>query len=135
MLRRHNEWSKWISASVDCRTSSLGSNDNNEYRGSCPTGPKDVPSLNGFPLDPVQLCEDYANESIGNNTDQNRGKAFFSRVTSGNSNSSMGIHFHLNNRSIGTELIINKIAQVSHKELTQQNQVLIETVKTVECRL
>lgn len=93
MLRRRKEWSKWIPTSVDCRTSSLGSNDGkkyniNENRGSCPEGPKDVPSSNGYPLDPVQLGEDSANESIGNKTDQNGGKAFFSAVTSGNSKSS-----------------------------------------------
>ncbi|KAH6814283.1 LA RNA-binding protein [Perilla frutescens var. frutescens] len=75
MVRRRSEWSKWIPASVDCKTS-LGSNDGkndniNENIGDFPEGPKEVPSSNGFPLDPVQLGEECVNQSIGNNSDGN----------------------------------------------------------------
>lgn len=135
-MRRRSEWSKWIPTSADHQTSpgsSDGKSDSiTENRGDCAEGLKEVPSSNA--LGPMQVGENCTRESVGDNTDQNRGKASFSGITSGN-NSIMGMDFHLDNNTYELNWIMNKIYQISHKGLTQQSQVLIKTAKTKVCRL
>ena len=82
----------------------------------------------------MQLDENCTSESVGDNTDQNKGKASFSGKTSGN-NSIMGIDFHLDDITYELNWIMNKIYQISQKGQTQQSQVLIKIAKTKGCRL
>ncbi|KAK6153193.1 hypothetical protein DH2020_012832 [Rehmannia glutinosa] len=112
-VRRRNEWSKWIPASAISKFSSLISNavknDNlNDNKEDSPEGTKELPSPNGFSVDPLPLGQDCIKESGGNNTGQNRDKVLLSGETlkfaSGNNNSSIGLDFQTDNRNNNTEL-------------------------------
>ncbi|KAK6164047.1 hypothetical protein DH2020_000911 [Rehmannia glutinosa] len=112
-VRRRNEWSKWIPASAISKFSSLISNavknDNlNDNKEDSPEGTKELPSPNGFSVDPLPLGQDCIKESGSNNTGQNRDKVLLSGETlqfaSGNNNSSIGLDFQTDNRNNNTEL-------------------------------
>ncbi|KAL8527335.1 hypothetical protein ACS0TY_005267 [Phlomoides rotata] len=77
MIRRRNEWSKWIKPSAIRESSSLasnaGKNDNLKENKECsPEGKKELPSPNGFTVDPLGPGEDCTEETTDNNTAQNR---------------------------------------------------------------
>ncbi|XP_057802054.1 la-related protein 1A isoform X2 [Salvia miltiorrhiza] len=74
-VRRRNEWSKWIPTSADHQAShgsNVGKNDSiSENRGDCPEGLNEVPSSNGFTLDPDQLDISQGDDSAKSSVDKN----------------------------------------------------------------
>lgn len=85
MVRRRNEWSKWIVRGSSSLASNAGKNDNlKENKDYSPEGIKELPSPNGFTVDPLESGEDCIEESIDSNTDENRYKVLFSGLTKKN---------------------------------------------------
>ncbi|PIM98011.1 hypothetical protein CDL12_29512 [Handroanthus impetiginosus] len=142
-VRRCNEWSKWIPASVISKSSSLvpnvvkndNSNENGKYSSEIK---EELPSPNGC-SDLLPSSEDVMKEPISNDTTQDKDKVLFSGVThkiaSGFSNSSLGLDFQPDNRNNSTELhndsnlpAISQGAD-SVKSIVQKN---FETIKMPE---
>lgn len=76
MVRRRNEWSKWAKSSSEA--SNAGKNDNHkESKEYSPEGIKELPSPNGFTVNPLELGEDCREETIDNKTVENRYNFFY----------------------------------------------------------
>ncbi|KAI3450077.1 hypothetical protein Pfo_006742 [Paulownia fortunei] len=111
-VRRRNEWSKWIPASVISKSSSLVSNavknDSLNENKDSPERTKELCSPNEFSLDPLPLGEDCIKGASSNNTEQDGNKVLFSgetqNIASGNNNSGMGLDFQPDNGDNRTEL-------------------------------
>ncbi|KAI3461183.1 hypothetical protein Pfo_017846 [Paulownia fortunei] len=112
-VRRRNEWSKWIPASLISKSSSLDRNalnkdDDSENKRDSSEGTMELPSPNGSSVDRLPLSADIIKTSITNDTEQSKHKVLSSgetpEVASGNSNSSMESGFQPNNGNDSTEL-------------------------------
>ncbi|KAL0459085.1 UNVERIFIED_CONTAM: La-related protein 1A [Sesamum latifolium] len=110
-VRRSNEWSKWIAASVNSKSSARISdavkNDNLNENNKDPVGTKEFSSPNGCSADHLPAGEDCIKETYSEDIEENKDKVLSGGETekcAANSNSSIGFDFQPNNRNNSNEL-------------------------------
>ncbi|KAK4419682.1 La-related protein 1A [Sesamum alatum] len=111
-VRRRNEWSKWIAASVNSKSSARISdavkNDNLNENNKEPEGTNEFSSPNGCSVDHLPEDEGCIKESFSEDIEENKDKVLSGGETekraSANGNSSIGLDFQPSNRDNSNEL-------------------------------